>query len=107
LLSLGESLGERQLRALVFFAILFATATPAAASETITYAYDALGRLVAVSRSGTVNNGASASYGYDPANNRTSVTSTAGGAGMAAGTQKNREIARPVKGVGTNAARPK
>jgi len=58
--------------------------TPAVASETITYAYDALGRLVTVNRSGTVNNGASAAYSYDPANNRTNVTTTVpGGGGMA------------------------
>ena len=48
-------------------------ALPAAASETITYSYDALGRLIQVARSGSVNNGASASYSYDPANNRTNV----------------------------------
>ena len=57
---------------------------PASAAETITYTYDALGRLVQVQRSGSVNNGASATYAYDPANNRTNVTTTApGGGGMA------------------------
>lgn len=59
------------------------SSAPAYAAETITYTYDALGRLVQVTRSGTVNNGASATYGYDPANNRTNVTVTAGGGGMA------------------------
>ena len=34
-----------------------ALATAALASETITYSYDALGRLVATSSSGSVNNG--------------------------------------------------
>ena len=59
-------------------------AAPVSATETITYNYDALGRLVAVSRAGTVNNGASAAYSYDPANNRTNVTTTVpGGGGMA------------------------
>jgi hypothetical protein len=42
-------------------------------SETITYTYDARGRLVKVERSGTVNNNVSASYSYDKADNRTNV----------------------------------
>jgi hypothetical protein len=73
------------MRAFVVFAGVMCAATSAQASETINYTYDALGRLVAVARTGTVNNGASASYTYDPANNRTNVTTTAptGGGGMA------------------------
>lgn len=77
------------MRALIVFAGLMIFAAPAAASETITYSYDALGRLVQVTRAGTVNNGASATYTYDPANNRTNVTTTApGGGGMAAARSK-------------------
>jgi len=73
------------MRAILAFGLLVSIAAPAAASETITYTYDALGRLVAVARTGTVNNGASATYTYDPANNRTNVTTTAPtGGGMAA-----------------------
>ena len=73
------------MRAFFILAGPIAIAAPAAASETITYQYDALGRLVQVTRTGTVNNGASATYSYDPANNRTNVTTTApGGGGMAA-----------------------
>lgn len=53
---------------------LLALASGSFASETITYAYDALGRLVQVARSGTVNDGVNASYSYDPADNRTNVT---------------------------------
>jgi YD repeat-containing protein len=56
--------------------LVFATAgiaTVAMASETITYTYDARGRLVKVERSGTVNNNVSASYVYDKADNRTNV----------------------------------
>jgi large repetitive protein len=53
---------------------LLAVATPAITSETMTFAYDARGRLVTVARSGTVNNGLSASYSYDKADNRTNVT---------------------------------
>src|SRR3954452_6666083 len=73
---------------LAFGTLLLISAAPAAASETITYTYDALGRLVAVTRTGSVNNGASAAYTYDPANNRTNVTTTApGGGGMASAQQ--------------------
>lgn len=43
------------------------------ASETITYTYDARGRLVKVERSGTVNNGVKAEYVYDKGDNRTNV----------------------------------
>lgn len=46
------------------------------ATETITYTYDAKGRLVKVERSGTVNNGVKAEYTHDKANNRTNVTVT-------------------------------
>jgi YD repeat-containing protein len=55
-------------------AALLATAgTAASANETITYTYDAKGRLVKVERSGTVNNGVKAEYTHDKANNRTRV----------------------------------
>lgn len=50
-----------------------AVAAAAWASETITYKYDARGRLVKVERSGTVNNGVKATYTYDKADNRTNV----------------------------------
>lgn len=50
---------------------------PAQADETVTYSYDDRGRLVGVSRSGTINDGVSAAYAYDKADNRTNVTVTA------------------------------
>lgn len=50
--------------------------TPALASETINYSYDVHGRLIQVSRSGTVNNGAQTVYQHDNADNRTRVTIT-------------------------------
>ena len=56
--------------------------SPTIASETVSYTYDARGRLVQVTRSGTVNNGVSSSYSYDRADNRTNVTvNTQGGGG--------------------------
>ena len=45
----------------------------AAASETVTYTYDAKGRLVKVEHSGSVNNNVVANYSYDHADNRTNV----------------------------------
>jgi hypothetical protein len=53
---------------------LAAAASGAWASETITYTYDARGRLVQVVRTGTVNNNVTAAYSHDKANNRTNVT---------------------------------
>ncbi|HZG44919.1 MAG TPA: RHS repeat domain-containing protein [Allosphingosinicella sp.] len=46
----------------------------AMAAETITYRYDARGRLVKVERSGGPKNGAVTNYSYDKANNRTNRT---------------------------------
>jgi hypothetical protein len=51
-------------------------ASAAGASETITYTYDAKGRLVKVERSGTVNNGVTTQYTHDHADNRSNVTTT-------------------------------
>jgi uncharacterized protein involved in exopolysaccharide biosynthesis len=48
-------------------------AAAAWASETVTYTYDARGRLVKVERSGSVNNNVSAEYKYDKGDNRTNV----------------------------------
>jgi hypothetical protein len=58
---------------------LAATATvvsAAWASETITYNYDARGRVVNVSHSGTVNANVSGNYSYDRADNRTNKNVT-------------------------------
>ncbi len=43
------------------------------AAETITYKYDARGRLVEVKRTGPVNNNVTTSYSHDKANNRKQV----------------------------------
>ncbi|MEA3031320.1 MAG: hypothetical protein QOG13_2645 [Sphingomonadales bacterium] len=50
-----------------------ALAATAIASETITYTYDARGRLVKVQRGGSVNNNVTANYSYDKGDNRTNV----------------------------------
>ena len=62
-------------RALLGFALV---AVPVAthAAETVTYTYDAKGRLVKVVHTGTVNNNLTTTYGHDKADNRTNVTTT-------------------------------
>jgi YD repeat-containing protein len=60
----------------ILCAPLLALSTAAAATETVTYTYDAKGRLVKVERSGTVNNGVTTSYIHDKADNRSNVTVT-------------------------------
>jgi YD repeat-containing protein len=47
------------------------------AAETITYTYDARGRLVRVVHSGSVNNNVVTNYTIDKADNRTNKTTTA------------------------------
>jgi hypothetical protein len=58
---------------LAAFGITGLVGVAAWASETVTYNYDARGRLVKVERSGTVNNGVRAEFQYDKGDNRTSV----------------------------------
>lgn len=53
-----------------------AMAAAAASSETVTYSYDARGRLVKVEHSGSINNGIVANYTLDKAENRTKVQVT-------------------------------
>lgn len=60
-------------------AALASVSTTALASETITYGYDARGRIVQVAHSGSVNNGLLTTYALDKADNRASVTVTGGG----------------------------
>ncbi|WP_423604506.1 hypothetical protein [Sphingomonas sp. MS122] len=62
--------------AAIAIAALTGLAATALASETVTYSYDARGRLVAVKHSGTVNNNVQANYTYDKADNRTNKTVT-------------------------------
>ncbi|HEX8300541.1 hypothetical protein [Sphingomonas sp.] len=51
-------------------------ATAAIASETITYTYDAKGRVVKVEHSGSVNDNLTANYTFDKADNRKNLTVT-------------------------------
>lgn len=46
------------------------------AAETLTYTYDAKGRLIKVVRTGTVNNNVQTTYTHDKANNRKNTTTT-------------------------------
>jgi len=55
---------------------LVAAAGIARASETITYSYDARGRLILVQHNGTVNNNVVTNYTIDHADNRTNVKVT-------------------------------
>ncbi|HYI49598.1 MAG TPA: hypothetical protein VEX35_14160 [Allosphingosinicella sp.] len=59
--------------AAVALAIAGAAGAAAWVSETVTYTYDARGRLIKVERSGSVNNGVKADYKYDKGDNRTNV----------------------------------
>ncbi len=56
--------------------ILIGPFSGARADETITYTYDALGRLVTVVSTGSVNNGVQTTYQQDAADNRTRVVVT-------------------------------
>jgi hypothetical protein len=58
---------------------MLSIATPAFATETITYTYDAKGRLIKVVRTGTVNNGVTVDYTLDKADNRTRAKTTGSG----------------------------
>ena len=64
------------MRRLMLAFALVGVAGSAAATETITYTYDAKGRLVKVVRTGTVNNNVTVEYTHDKADNRTRVKVT-------------------------------
>lgn len=50
--------------------------TPLVAAETVTYTYDAKGRLIKVVRTGGPSNGVQTEYQHDKADNRTRVITT-------------------------------
>lgn len=62
--------------AAAFGVSLTCAVTPALSAETITYTYDAKGRLVKVVRTGTVNNNVTVEYTHDKADNRTRLKTT-------------------------------
>lgn len=64
------------MRALFFFLTLLFLGVAAYGAETITYTYDARGRLIRVAHSGTVNNNVVTNYAYDKADNRNGKTTT-------------------------------
>lgn len=55
--------------------LIFA-AVAASATETITYTYDAKGRVILVVHAGSVNNNLVANYAFDPADNRKNIKVT-------------------------------
>jgi YD repeat-containing protein len=61
---------------LIVTGALLTAAVAASASETITYTYDAKGRLIKVVHTGTVNNNVTAEYTHDHADSRTNVKVT-------------------------------
>lgn len=78
--SVGRSASPRGVARLARRAVLAGAplplllAVPAPAKDIITYTYDARGRMTHVAHSDTANNGVSADYQYDKADNRTNVT---------------------------------
>ena len=64
---------RKRIAELVVVGALIAAAGIASASETITYTYDAKGRLILVQHAGTVNNNVVTNYTMDHADNRTNV----------------------------------
>lgn len=64
------------MKLLLSLLVALALISGAFATETITYTYDAKGRLVRVVRTGTVNNNVTTEYTHDKANNRKTVVTT-------------------------------
>ena len=64
------------MRAFLALAVLILLGAAAYAAETITYRYDARGRLVQITRTGSVNNNVVTNYTYDKADNRKTKTTS-------------------------------
>ena len=63
-------------RLAILLALPLLNASASSASETVTYNYDAKGRLVKVVHTGTVNNGVQTTYTHDKTDNRKNTTTT-------------------------------
>jgi hypothetical protein len=74
--SVSRRMEMKTFRTGLAMALLLGGAAPGQAAETISYSYDARGRLVQVARSGTVNNGVVTAHAYDKADNRVTKTTT-------------------------------
>jgi len=72
----GCDLGNRWLILVCVALAAIFIAVPSIAQETVTYTYDALGRLITSSISGGPNNGTQTGTSFDPASNRTNYTVT-------------------------------
>ena len=68
-----------KVRIIAVAALLMVMPVGLQAAETITYKYDAKGRLIEVKRTGTVNNNVQTNYTHDKANNRKTVVVTGSG----------------------------
>jgi hypothetical protein len=66
----------RLLRAALLAGAGLLALAPVHADETISYTYDARGRLKQVAHAGTINSGVTATYQLDPADNRSNLTVT-------------------------------
>lgn len=64
------------MRAIIIFLTLLILGVTAYAAETITYSYDARGRVKTVARTGSINNNVTTNYVYDKADNRSSKATT-------------------------------
>lgn len=64
------------MRAFITLLVLILLGAGAYAAETITYKYDARGRVVQVNHAGTVNNNVVTNYAYDDADNRNTKNTT-------------------------------
>lgn len=67
-------MSNKRARAGFFLVILLAPFSPALAQETVTYTFDALGRMIGVTTSGGTVGEVEADYAYDGVGNRTTVS---------------------------------
>lgn len=87
--------GSFRVRRKLILGLLGAVATSGSlqASETQTYVYDELGRLVSVTHTGTVNNGLKTSYCHDAASNRAQYKSDSAGGSASCSPQSPASLA--------------